>query len=164
MSIAVSATIQPSRMLASMLASMFVLANFAIVYAGLCTQVDKITILVIVLLSGLLSLTIFLRYCRRQHSVQLDISDSGDMIVRVLRANPSYFDSLNVKLSERSTLWQQLMLVSLYSDNGQNITLPILRDSVDVDTYRKLSVALNWIAMHTSSRTIFGADSSSGNF
>ncbi|MES2048228.1 MAG: protein YgfX, partial [Pseudomonadota bacterium] len=135
MSIAVSVTIPPSRILAGMLVFMFGLANIAIGYAGFCTDLNKITISAMLFLSSLLSLTMFLQYYRRQRSVRLDISESGNMIFRILETNSSYFDSLNVRLSERSTLWPHLMLLSLCSDDGQNIVLPILRDSVDAETY-----------------------------
>lgn len=164
MSIAVSATILPSRLLSGMLMFMLAIANAAIGYAGYCAEVDKMHLLITVLVSSLLSLTMFLRYYRRQHLVRLDISDSGDIIFRVMGADTSRLKSLNVKLSERSTLWPHLMLLSLFTDDGKNIVLPILRDSIDTDTYRKLSVALNWIARHGSSRMAFGSDSSSGNF
>ncbi len=164
MSIAVSANILPSRVLASMLACMFALANGAIGYTGFCAEINKTTILIIVCISSLLSLFLYLRYYRKQKMVRLDISDSGKIILRVPVFNSLNFESLNVKLLGRSTLWPQLMLLSLRSDDGQIWVLPILRDGVDVDTFRKLSIALNWVATHASSRTIFGADSSSGNF
>lgn len=164
MSIAVSATILPSRILANLLVFMFAISNAAIGYAGYCAEIDKIYLLLIVLASNLLSLYVILRYYRRQQVVRIDISDSGDIIFRVLGINPSHFDSLNVKLLEESTLWPQVMLLSLCSEEGLRVVVPILRDCVDTDTYRKLSVALNWIAMHASSRTIIGSDISSGNF
>lgn len=164
MSIAVSAIILPSRILAGMLVFMFVIANAAIGYAGYSAELNKIYLLIIILVNSLLSVAIFLGYYRRQHSVRLDISDSGDILLRGLGSKPSHFETLNVRLSERSTFWPQMMLLSFRSEEGQSVVLPILQDSVDAATYRKLAVALNWIATHASSRTIFGANVSSGNF
>lgn len=164
MSIAVSAIILPSRILACMLAFMFAIANAAIGYSGYCAEISKIYLLIIVLVSSSLSLHVILRYYRRQQAVQLDISDSGDIIFRVLGVKSSHFDSLNVKLSEKSTLWPQLMLLSLCTVDGQTFMVPILPDSVDTVTFRKLSVALNWLAMHASTRSIFAKNMPSGNF
>ena len=164
MSIAVSATVLPSRILACMLGFMFALANAAIGYAGFCFKINSINISAIVTVCVLLSVYLLLRYYRRQQAVRLDISDSGDIIFRSVLPNSLNIDPINVKLLERSTLWPQLMVLSLRSDDGKIIVLPILRDSVDAGIFRKLSVALNWIAMHTSRKTIFGADISSGNF
>ena len=164
MSIAVSATVLPSRILACMLAFMFAIANAAIAYGEYCAEVNKIYLLIIVVMSSSLSLFAILKYYRRQQAVRLDISDSGDIILRVLGVNSSHFDSLNVKLSERSTLWPQLMLLSLCAVDGQTVMVPILPDSVDKVTFRKLSVALNWLAMHASTRSIFAENMSSGNF
>lgn len=159
MSIAVSARILPSRILASMLALMLAIANAAIAYTGFSVKIDKITIFIFVFFSSLLSLFMLLRYYRRQQAVQLTISDSGAIIFRVMGSN-----SLNVKLSASSTLWPQLMLLFLCDDDGQSIVLPILRDSVDAATFRKLSVALRWVAMQASSTLKLDADISSGNF
>lgn len=164
MSIAVSARILPSRILASLLALMLAIANAAIAYTGFSVNIDKITIFILVFFSGLLSLFMLFRYYRRQQAVQLTISDSGAIIFGVMGSNPSHLDSLNVKLSESSTLWPQLMLLFFCDDDGQSLVLPILRDSVDAGTFRKLSVALRWVAMQASTKSKLDADLSSGNF
>jgi hypothetical protein len=164
MSIAVSATILPSRILTSMLAFMYVFANASIGYVGLSVEVGNMATLIIVLISSMLSLTMLLRYFRGQLLVRLDISDSGEMIFRILRRNPSSSESLHVKLLERSTLWPHLILLSLCSDDGKVFVVPILRDSVDGASFRKLSVALNWITTHSLGGVILNPDISSGNF
>jgi toxin CptA len=164
MSIAVSTTVLPSRILVCMLAFMFALGNAAIGYSIFCLKANKVSMSIVVISCIVLSVYVLLRYYRRQQAVRLDISDSGDIVFRYVTPESSSFDPINMKLSARSTIWPQLMMLSLRSEGGKIVVVSILRDSVDAAAYRKLSVALSWIAMHTSSKSIFGADPSSGNF
>ena len=164
MSIAVSATVLPSRILACMLVFMLVLVNVAIAYAGFSCKANKIYLSLLIFLCILLSLHILLKYYRRQRAFRLDISDAGDIIFRSAAPNAMNFDPMNMKLLEGSTLWPQLMVLTLHSEGSKKVVLLILRDSVDAVTFRKLAVALKWIAMHASSGTNFGADMPSGNF
>lgn len=164
MSIAVSATVLPSRILAGMLVFIAALANGAICYSALSVDGSKIIIFVFIFINSLLSLYMLFRYFKRRQAIRLDISDAGEIILRILALNPSNVDSVNVKLTEKSTLWPHLLLLSLSSDDGQIYILAILHDSVEANTFRKLSIAFNWIAMHASSRAASDTDISSGNF
>ena len=164
MSIAVSATVLPSRILACMLVFMVALVNVSIGYAGFCFIANQVYISIGIILCIVLSTYKLLSYYRGQQLVRLDISESGDIIFRLTPCNTLNVDPIKMTLSERSTLWPQLMVLSLRSDDGKIVVLPVLRDSVDATTFRKLSVALNWIAMHASGGTNSNADMPPGNF
>ena len=164
MSIAVSATVLPSRILACMLVFMFALVNGSIAYLVFCFRANHIYIYLVIGLSIVLSVCFLIRYYRNQQVVRLDISDAGEIIFRSLAPNSLDFDPVSMKLSGRSTLWPQLMVLSFSSDDGKIVVVSVLRDSVDAVTFRKLLVALNWIMMHASGGTNFGTDMPSGNF
>jgi hypothetical protein len=164
MSIAITATVVPSRFLAGMLVFMFSLANLGIGYAGFSLGIKPFYIFLIVMVCVSLSAYKLLRFYRRQHAIRLDISNSGDIIFRSLASNSFGSESIAMRLSEGSTLWPQLMVLSLRSHDGNVVVVPILRDCVDPGTFRKLSVALNWIAMKSSSNTGLDSDITSGNF
>ena len=164
MSIAISATVRPSRILALMLVFMFVLANTAIGYVGFHLELNQIYIVIVIFLCVLLSLHILRKYFRKHRPIHLDISDCGDIIFRSAGSNSPNVEAMKVKLLESSTLWPQVMMLSLCSEEGKIFVLPILRDSVDAITFTRLSVALNWISMHAQSAAIQSEEIPSGNF
>lgn len=164
MSIAVSATVQPSRILAYMLAFMFVLVNVAIGYLAFCFKANQLYFSLVIILSIVLSVHLLFSYFRRQQVVRLDISDVGDIIFQTVTPNSLNLNCVNLIILESCTLWPQLMVISLRSEDGRIVVLPVLRDSVDAITFRKLAVALNWMAMQVSDGPNFGVDMPSGNF
>ena len=87
MSIAVSATVLPSRILAGMLVFMFALVNGAIDYLAFCFKPNQIYMSLGIILSIVLSVHLLTRYYRRQQVVRLDISDAGDIIFRSIEPN-----------------------------------------------------------------------------
>lgn len=56
-----------------------------------------------------------------------------------------------VRLVADSTIWPQLLLLRLRTDDGKIVTVPVLPDCVSPDSFRALSVACRWIAAHNDS-------------
>lgn len=164
MAIALSATIHPSRMLAVMLVLMVVVANGSIAYLILSFERDLIEVISLTAVFGLASLFVMLRFFRMRQSVQLDISDSGNIILRVLTSDVPGMDSVNVVMIDKSVLWSALLLLHLRSDDGRVRVFVVMRDCLDADSFRRLSVAVRWIAMHTSIKAVSSMDVASGNF
>lgn len=54
-----------------------------------------------------------------------------------------------VYLMDASTLWPQLLLLRLQSDNGRKHILCILPDCVSPESFRSLLIACRWIAAHS---------------
>ena len=164
MSIAVSATVKPSRILAYLLVFMLVVVNGNIAYIVYSFELDTTRFLLLVSAIGLASLLVLSRFFKKQHVKQLDISDSGDIILRVFTHEAADGESKVVTLTVKSTFWPQLLLLHLRSDDGHVHVVLILRDCVDADTFRKLSLALHWIAMHVSTKVTLNTNAPSGNF
>lgn len=57
-----------------------------------------------------------------------------------------------VQLLADSTLWPHFMLLRLKSDSGRIAAIPVLPDSMDADSFRRLALACRWIAAQTSAR------------
>lgn len=164
MTIAVSATVHPSGTLARMLAFMFVTLNVIVAYVTYSEGLGWLLVLALTTVSGLISVLLALKFYRGRQPRQIDISDSGGIILRSPNSGASNADSVSVKLLGESTLWPFLLLLHLRSDDGRVHVLCILPDCVSADIFRRLRVAMLWIAMHASTKKLSDTDVSSGNF
>ena len=164
MSIALSATIYPSRALALMVLTMCALINAACLYVLARLNLAPDITTAVMIIWGLLSILVLMFFFRKRQSARLEIADSGSIILRILASDGCVQQSKSVLLSEKSSLWPYLLLLHFRSDDGYFFVLPVLRDSVDAKTFKMLSVALQWIAVHASNKQIRHVDVSSGNF
>jgi hypothetical protein len=163
MSIAVSVTVKASRFLRAMVACM---SGLVVVAAGsiVTGSVGDLAVWIrfpIGLLSTFLALLGFYHTLRHQKDLHIDISGIGQIRIRreeVLSGScqernwphvPK--DGQPVRLLHDSTLWTNLLLLRLQTNDGKMIVVPVLPDSVSRDGFRALSVACRWIdAQHDS--------------
>lgn len=157
MSIAVTAVVRPSRLLLVMVtvAWLCVILIAGLVgcnYLGILPLWERLFLALtyFVMASSCWSLFFF-----AQRFYLIAISSAGQ--IRLLKLDSSANDVQQVfgtdnpgwfvvNIMEDSTLWPKLLLLRLRSDNGGLTILPILPDSVSLQTFRSLSVACRWIA------------------
>lgn len=164
MSIAVSAIVRPSRLLLAM--TSFVAGLVAAISILVCVGYVGDASLGLRLSVGpatfFLALFGFYHGIRSRKTIQLDISGTG--LIRVAEIDPGgacmdtnwpHVGSSGeaVRLMKNSTLWPNLLLLRLHSNQG-TITVPILPDSLPKDSFRALSVACRWIAAQKNSPDI----------
>lgn len=157
MSIAVSAVVQPSRLLAVMVGAM----SAGCVLVGVSIGLGVIGELSPAVLTGTCSIAIFLSFfgfyhgIRHRKPIHIDISGTGQLrLTKVAAASPCtdtnwpHLEEIGevVELMSNSTLLPHLLLLRLRTVSGI-IILPILPDSVSRDSFRALSVACRWIAV-----------------
>jgi hypothetical protein len=150
MSIAVSASVHPSRVLRFAVHSLCagIVAIGCLIGLGWAENFTFPARIVIVGLSVLSASLASFHFHRQQKTVHIDISSIGNIRLHQLDAiqNRVGEEDSVFRLMPGSTLWANLMLLNLRSENGQIMTLPILPDSVSTQEFRALSVALRWIA------------------
>jgi toxin CptA len=162
MSIAVSAVVQPSKLLFIITASMCV----AIGLAGVLIAVGWVGDLAFLSRAVLAGVCIFMacwafsRFAANRKSLHIDISGIGQIrlaehneLAAVLAGaayqSPAFGEVL--QLQADSTIWSFLLLLRLQSRDQKVKTLPILPDCVGLNNFRALSVACRWIATHNNS-------------
>jgi len=162
MSIAVSAIVQPSRLLFAMVAATAAMTGVIGLAVGLgfigdltaFTRLSTGAFLVILAFFG------FYHGIRHRKTIHIDISGAGQ--IRLTKMNrirpcanenwPHVGDSAEVvQILSDSTIWSHLLLLRLQTEAGRVTILPILPDSVPRDSFRGLSVACRWIAAHNNS-------------
>ena len=159
MSIAVTAVVCPSRFLLAMVTMTWLCV---ISIAGLvgCKYLETLSLwerVFFALTSFVVASLCWGLFFFAQRLYLITISSAGQ--IRLLKLGSSandmqeYFDidstnSFVVNLLENSTLWPKLLLLHLRSDSGRLVVLPILPDSVSIQSFRSLSVACRWIAAH----------------
>lgn len=150
MSIAVSAVVRPSRVLALLSLSMgIVLLTAAVLLARAATDsLHHVFALVCAIASGALVLFPL----RRRKAFRIDVTGIGQ--IRLVDTSPeaeaelttsSAGDSEVVQLLRGSTFWSSLMVLCLQTGSGHKTVLVILPDSMDCGAFRALSVACRWI-------------------
>ncbi|MFC5475157.1 flagellar hook-length control protein [Paraherbaspirillum soli] len=155
MSIAISATIKPSKILLAMIAMqcLMVAAIGILVGVGIVgplTLAGRLGLAAICLLGALFGIV---HYCRSSRPVRIDISGTGQIRIadialkRTVTALPKM--PLVAHLLGGSTLWAHLLLLRFRLDGGQVRTIAILPDCVPDEIFRALSVACRWIALRT---------------
>ncbi len=157
MSIAVSAVVQPSRVLIMALNTM-ALGAIAIGIAIGVGSIGDLSMLPRGLLAAFnLFLAAFGFYhgVRYRKTIQLDIAGTGSLRITELRYSGACASEKRPHLAIRdeavllmkdSTIWPHLLLLRLQSESGKIFTVPVLPDSVSSDSFRALSVACRWIA------------------
>jgi toxin CptA len=154
MSIAVSAVVQPSRLLFAALGGMcvgivFVAATIILGWVGDLSIHFRSLIAASCFFAAFIG---FYWTTRARKTFRIDISDIGQIRleeyigVRGLASPTEPAKSIVVDLMPDSTIWPHLLLLRLRSENGQIFVLPILRDCVGNEAYRALSIACRWIA------------------
>ncbi|MGH8806588.1 MAG: protein YgfX [Noviherbaspirillum sp.] len=157
MSIAVSAIVQPSRLLFAMVGAMSLCAAAVGVAIG-AGQLGALPINPRILLSAcsiFLAVFGFYHGVRHRKILHIDISGAGQL--RLMEVAPAgACTDTNwphvskhgevVRLLANSTIWPQLLLLRLQADSGKITTVPILPDCVSPESFRALSVACRWIA------------------
>ena len=150
MSIAVSARIGRSRLLASLCFSMagVLLAAAALLMAG----VPALSAVCAIAAAGLALFPLSAaKACR------IDVTDIGQILLTDT-AHEAAADRTDtviaaaevVQLLGDSTLWSSLMVLRLQSASGRITCLVLLPDSMDREAFRALSVACRWIASRST--------------
>ena len=162
MSIAVSVLVKPSRILLG-LTLLMCAANVGIALA-LATgviggQPETLHMLAALACVGVAAWAARKILCNR-YSVRIDISGLGQIHISTPGAqaelvghSDKYLNKFDapqgvLRLLPSSTLWSQLMVLRLASEQGQIVTLFILPDVMAQTSFRALSVACHWIAAH----------------
>jgi toxin CptA len=162
MSIAVSAVVQPSRLLFAITTSMcLVVALIGMTIA--VNGVGGLSFLNRVIVAGVCFFSAcwaFNRSTTNRKSLHIDISGIGQIrlaehneLAAVLAGSANQTPAFGevLQLQADSTLWSFLLLLRLQSADQKVKILPILPDSVGADNFRALSVACRWIATHHNS-------------
>ncbi len=157
MSIAVSVTVKPSRLLFAMVTAMFFIAAavaFA-VFSGLLGELSFAVRTVAAAFTLFLGCFGFYHGVRQRKPIHIDISGSGQIRISELADTAPCTDAMwphvsengsVVRLHKSSTIWPQLLLLRLENDGGKIWTVPVLPDCVSRDSFRAMSVACRWIA------------------
>jgi hypothetical protein len=162
MSIALSVMIIPSRILAICVSAMCVVSCGSACYAAVRAGLGSFTLAVFVFIVWIVGIYALLVFFRGRRQFRLDISGAGEMVLRSPQVASCPGDGV-VRLDRRTSLRSACLLLHLRRENGALVILPVLRDSVSADDFRRLAVALHWLAMHES-REIDLTDGASGNF
>ncbi|MEO6352880.1 MAG: flagellar hook-length control protein [Burkholderiaceae bacterium] len=161
MSIAVTAVVRPSRLLLAMVstACLCVILVAGLVgcnYFGILPLWERLFLATTYIVVAISCWSLFF-FAQRFYLISissagqirlLHLGRSADIVPQAFDANNS--DWFVVNLLDDSTLWSKLLLLLLRSDSGRLIILPILPDSVSIQSFRSLSVACGWIAARIS--------------
>lgn len=162
MSIAVSAVVQPSRVLIMMIGAMAIVvaAVGAAIGFGLVGDMAAAPRLLLAAFLVFLAFFGFYHGVHARKTIQLDISGVGQVRLTEV-SSPGPCTTTNwphvrtvedvFRLMPNSTLWPHLLLLRLKAESGKTVTVPVLPDCVSRDKFRALSVACRWIAMHDNS-------------
>jgi hypothetical protein len=146
MSIALSIDVQPSKRLYWALIAMLLLANVSVYLALLEFKFTVLPLLFALLSSIIASFTLAWRFHQQQITYRIEISNTGQIILRLWSIALKPSRSEVVSLLPDSLIWPQLMLLHFRQPEGKIITVRILNDSASVEALRRLRVALLWVA------------------
>lgn len=151
MSIAVSALVRPSRLLAQL--SVLMSIDLIVTAIWLERVANEPLHHALATVCAIVSVAIVLFLLRSRISVRIDITGIGQirlvdtsLVANAALTNPSASAGEVVQLLRSSTFWSSLMVLRLQSDSGRISVLIILPDSMDGEAFRSLSVACRWIA------------------
>ncbi|WP_295760836.1 protein YgfX [Undibacterium sp.] len=163
-SMALAMTLHPSRVLLWLVLLMFVLANaacgFTLYHLNLLWWWKT---LLLILALGLSTLAL-LKFMRGRRSVYLEISDSGGIIVRQLNAQSEPGSSVTASLDVQSSYSEYVLILHLRLTSTAIMVIPVLRDSLSADDFRKLSILLRWMAAHANDEQSRILEDATGNF
>jgi hypothetical protein len=106
------------------------------------------------------------RFLRSRGAVQVDIADSGELVLRLpasVSDAPASGVAHPVQLAPASTLWPHALLLHLRNGSGDLFFVPVLWDSVQPATFKALAIAFRWIAVHHHSSRLPGQISAFDN-
>jgi hypothetical protein len=162
MTIAASINISPSLRLRYALMVMTLIASVC------CALFVRELPLIAGLLFGLtyiaITLVAWFKLLRASAQVRLDIANNGRMILRTSLGQGRWSEGMLVRFDRRSVLWEYYVSLRLIDDAGKALLLPILPDSVAEGDFRRLLVALKWIAMRSVSDDSSNEDVNPRNF
>lgn len=149
MTIAVSASIKPSRSLFGILLVMCICIGVvaALIGADLagCYSPGARTMIV----GGGIVCPFFAIYheWRKRRTLKIDISGIGQIRIKQndLGRQKQAAQWQQVRLSKATTIWHGAMFLVLGANDGSRTTLCILPDCVSCEEFRSLSVACRWI-------------------
>lgn len=159
MSIAVSAVVQPSRILLMMVGAMSAVCAAAGMLVGLgrLGELAEAPRFALCISGFFLAFFGFYHGKRHRKPIHIDITGTGQMRISAVSANEPCTktngphvsaDGTTVRLLKSSVIWPQLLLMRLQTEGGEIIDLPILRDSVSPQSFRALSAACRWISQN----------------
>jgi toxin CptA len=158
MSIAVSALVHPSKLLARLEIAMglFVALIGFLVISSWGDGLAPIPRFVAAVICVPVSIWIILHHVIPGKSLHIDISGNGQIRIREYYELTSSVGPLEmhkdhgkiVYLMMSSTLWPHMMVLRLQGEDGQLKVVTILQDSMGAEEFRALSVACRWIATH----------------
>lgn len=154
MSIAVSVVVKPSRFLLAAVGAMCIgITLFAfLIGAG---RIGETSMPIRLLVAASCTITAFSGFywtARARKTFRIDISDIGQIRLEEYIGSGKFSllvdgaKSNVVSLMPDSTIWPHLLLLRLRNENDQINVLPILRDCIEDDAFRALSIACRWIA------------------
>jgi hypothetical protein len=165
MSIAVSAIVQPSRLLfgATLLMSLTTLVLGIAIGLRIIGQLPP----TYSWLTGLTMIfaAVFGFYHGAHNRKILHIDISGEGRIRLSKVEPARgckainwphvkVSGETVNILKDSTIWPYLLLLRLQAESGKITIVPIMPDSVSRDSFRALFVACRWAATHNDQREI----------
>ena len=158
MSIAVSAIVQPSRILFALTAAIAVMSVCTGIAIGFgVVGVDLPAYARLPLAATVIFLSFFGFYhgiCKRK-PIHIDISGTGQIRITKLTSNSPCMDANRphvrqmgelVSLVDDSTIWPSMLLLRLRAASGGVTNTLVLPDSVSKAEFRALSVACRWAA------------------
>lgn len=157
MSIAASVVVNPSRFLLAAVGGMCIGIAFFAGMIGL-GRIGELSTSVRALTAGSCIFSAFSGFywtVRARKTFRIDISDIGQIRLEEYIGSGKCSllaegaKSKVVSLMADSTIWPHLLLLRLKSEDDQIKVLAILRDCVEDDAFRTLSIACRWIAAQT---------------
>ncbi len=152
MSIAVSAVIQPSKLLLSLVGGMSVISlGIAVLVAtGFIGSLSPLARVFLAVMCASVAIAVFLREKRKTQYV-IHISGVGQIRLRtgsnIEHAIVDGAEDEIVHLLPASTIWSGLLLLHLQNDLQQRTVVTVLRDTVSAESFRALLVACRWIVL-----------------
>ena len=160
MSIAVSAVIQPSRILLSLVGGMSVilLGIAALVATGFTGNLSLLARIVLVVICASFAIAALLRARSRKTKYILHISGTGQIRLAAEKRNEyGIVDGATegeiVRLLPISTIWSGLLLLHLQNEQQQITVVTIFPDTVSTESFRALLVACRWIVLRHADKT-----------
>lgn len=141
-----SVNIYPSKIRILIVFLMMNLASLSVFFIGLKLVSDVWSLSLMCACLMQIGLAIYGWYSYRREAIhQLDVSDDGELILRILRLNSSANVSYWVEVGSKSIFWSFLISLELRGDAGFRKQILILPDSVSTIGFRRLQVYLNWL-------------------
>ena len=151
MSIAVSATIHPSRVQMLAVVGMLIVIEACAFLLGADTALPLAMRTALSAVCAGTGLTAFLVFAVRRKAFRIDISGIGQIRLQEYRRGAAAALAGSgevVQLLGDSTLWPWMLVLRLQSQQGRVTEVTVLPDSLSRDAFRSVCVACRWIAAH----------------